>query len=109
MTTHRVTRPATAMTGRHTGAGRPAPARRSAGACSSACGAGRRVGPGRRAVVARVHTVQSTLAAHDRTGLSSLIPGGGWRYYTVTDDYPAVDHADLSAFRPRTGEQAADL
>jgi DMSO/TMAO reductase YedYZ molybdopterin-dependent catalytic subunit len=38
-------------------------------------------------------SVQATLAAHDRTGLSNLVPGGGWRYYTVTDDYPSVDHA----------------
>lgn len=37
--------------------------------------------------------VQSTVAAKDPTGLSGLIPGGGWRYYTVTNDYPGVDHA----------------
>lgn len=38
-------------------------------------------------------TVQSKVAAKDRTGLSGLIPGGGWRYYTVSNGYPAVDHA----------------
>jgi len=38
-------------------------------------------------------SVQARLAAHDRTGLSSLVPGGGWRYYTVTDGYPSVDQA----------------
>jgi DMSO/TMAO reductase YedYZ molybdopterin-dependent catalytic subunit len=36
--------------------------------------------------------VQSKVAAKDKTGLSGLIPGGGWRYYTVSDGYPAVDH-----------------
>jgi DMSO/TMAO reductase YedYZ molybdopterin-dependent catalytic subunit len=37
--------------------------------------------------------VQAKVAAHDRTGLSGLIPGGGFRYYTVTDGYPSVNHA----------------
>lgn len=37
---------------------------------------------------------QQTLAAHDPTGLSSLIPGGGWRYYTVTNGFPSVARAD---------------
>jgi DMSO/TMAO reductase YedYZ molybdopterin-dependent catalytic subunit len=37
--------------------------------------------------------VQAKVAAHDPTGLSGLIPGGGWRYYTVTNGYPGVDHA----------------
>ena len=37
--------------------------------------------------------VQETLAQHDRTGLSSLVPGGGWRYYTVTGGFPAADRA----------------
>jgi DMSO/TMAO reductase YedYZ molybdopterin-dependent catalytic subunit len=37
--------------------------------------------------------LQATVAAHDRTGLSGLIPGGGWRYYTVSDGFPSVDHA----------------
>ena len=40
--------------------------------------------------------LQASLAAHDPTGLSSLIPGGGWRYYTVTGGFPSVDH---DAFR----------
>src|SRR5438270_12612621 len=34
--------------------------------------------------------LQATLAAHDPTGLSSLIPGGGWRYYTVTNGFPSI-------------------
>jgi DMSO/TMAO reductase YedYZ molybdopterin-dependent catalytic subunit len=34
--------------------------------------------------------VQRTAAAHDPTGLSALIPGGGWRYYTVTGGFPSV-------------------
>jgi DMSO/TMAO reductase YedYZ molybdopterin-dependent catalytic subunit len=34
--------------------------------------------------------VQRNLAAHDPTGLSALVPGGGWRYYTVTDGFPGV-------------------
>jgi DMSO/TMAO reductase YedYZ molybdopterin-dependent catalytic subunit len=29
-----------------------------------------------------------SLAGRDPTGLSGLIPGGGWRYYTVTDGFP---------------------
>jgi DMSO/TMAO reductase YedYZ molybdopterin-dependent catalytic subunit len=28
------------------------------------------------------------LSAHDPTGLSALIPGAGWRYYTVTSGFP---------------------
>jgi len=32
--------------------------------------------------------VSGALSKHDPTGLSSLIPGGGWRYYTVTDGFP---------------------
>ena len=32
--------------------------------------------------------VAGALSAHDPTGLSSLIPGAGWRYYTVTNGYP---------------------
>jgi DMSO/TMAO reductase YedYZ molybdopterin-dependent catalytic subunit len=32
--------------------------------------------------------VAGALSAHDPTGLSALIPGGGWRYYTVTDSFP---------------------
>lgn len=38
-------------------------------------------------------SVQGSIAAHDPTGLSSLIPGGGWRYYTVTGDFPTVSPA----------------
>lgn len=33
-------------------------------------------------------TISSDLSAHDPTGLSSLIPGTGWRYYTVTSGFP---------------------
>jgi DMSO/TMAO reductase YedYZ molybdopterin-dependent catalytic subunit len=32
--------------------------------------------------------VSGSLSAHDPTGLSSLIPGTGWRYYTVTSGFP---------------------
>jgi DMSO/TMAO reductase YedYZ molybdopterin-dependent catalytic subunit len=42
--------------------------------------------------------VQRALAAHDPTGLSALIPGGGWRYYTVTSGFP---HIAPSAYRLR--------
>ena len=35
-------------------------------------------------------TVQGKVAAHDPTGLSALIPGGGWRYYTVTGGFPGI-------------------
>jgi DMSO/TMAO reductase YedYZ molybdopterin-dependent catalytic subunit len=34
--------------------------------------------------------VQGAAAAHDPTGLSALIPGGGWRYYTVTNGFPGM-------------------
>ena len=30
----------------------------------------------------------SALSKHDPTGLSALIPGNGWRYYTVTNGFP---------------------
>jgi len=31
------------------------------------------------------------------TGLSALLPGGGgWRYYTVTGDYPSRSHAEYT-------------
>ena len=33
-------------------------------------------------------SVSSALSQHDPTGLSSLIPGAGWRYYTVTNSFP---------------------
>jgi DMSO/TMAO reductase YedYZ molybdopterin-dependent catalytic subunit len=39
------------------------------------------------------NNLHATVAAHDPTGLSGLILGGGWRYYTVSKRYPAVDHA----------------
>ena len=32
--------------------------------------------------------VSGALSQHDPTGLSSYIPGAGWRYYTVTDGFP---------------------
>jgi hypothetical protein len=33
-------------------------------------------------------SIAGALSRHDPTGLSSLIPGGGWRYYTVTGGFP---------------------
>jgi DMSO/TMAO reductase YedYZ molybdopterin-dependent catalytic subunit len=37
------------------------------------------------------------IAKNDPTGLSALLPGGGgWRYYTVTGDFPSRSHADYS-------------
>jgi len=41
-----------------------------------------------------LNRLQTTLATHDPTGLSALIPGGGWRYYTVTSGFPSVARAD---------------
>jgi DMSO/TMAO reductase YedYZ molybdopterin-dependent catalytic subunit len=32
--------------------------------------------------------IGGALSAHDPTGLSALIPGTGWRYYTVTNGFP---------------------
>src|SRR5262245_46292987 len=32
--------------------------------------------------------VASALSPHDPTGISGLIPGTGWRYYTVTNGFP---------------------
>ena len=32
--------------------------------------------------------VSGALSRHDPTGLSSYIPGAGWRYYTVTNSFP---------------------
>jgi DMSO/TMAO reductase YedYZ molybdopterin-dependent catalytic subunit len=32
--------------------------------------------------------IAAALSKHDPTGLSALIPGGGWRYYTVTNGFP---------------------
>jgi DMSO/TMAO reductase YedYZ molybdopterin-dependent catalytic subunit len=37
--------------------------------------------------------VQGAAAAHDPTGLSGLIPGGGWRYYSITGEFPSVEPA----------------
>jgi len=37
------------------------------------------------------------LAKNDPTGLASVLPGGGgWRYYTVTGEYPSRTHAEYS-------------
>jgi DMSO/TMAO reductase YedYZ molybdopterin-dependent catalytic subunit len=37
------------------------------------------------------------IAKDDPTGLSALLPGGGgWRYYTVTGDYPSRSHAEYT-------------
>ena len=37
------------------------------------------------------------IAKDDPTGLSSLLPGGGgWRYYTVTGDFPSRSHAEYT-------------
>src|SRR5437879_99429 len=44
--------------------------------------------------------VQRGLAAHDPSGLSALIPGGGWRYYTVTGGFPSMSTA---TYRLRIG------
>ena len=44
--------------------------------------------------------VQGSLAAHDRTGLTALIPGGGWRYYTITGSFPS---RSADAYRLRIG------
>src|SRR5436305_6436295 len=32
--------------------------------------------------------VAGALSKHDPTGISGLIPGAGWRYYTVTSGFP---------------------
>lgn len=32
--------------------------------------------------------IGGALSAHDPTGLSALIPGAGWRFYTVTSGFP---------------------
>lgn len=47
--------------------------------------AGVAVGPWLSAASGRLSAV---LSKHDPTGLSSLIPGSGWRYYTVTNGFP---------------------
>jgi DMSO/TMAO reductase YedYZ molybdopterin-dependent catalytic subunit len=33
-------------------------------------------------------SIAGALSRHDPTGLSSLLPGAGWRYYTVTSSFP---------------------
>jgi len=39
---------------------------------------------------AALSSVQRTAAARDPIGLSALIPGGSWRYYSVTGDFPTA-------------------
>jgi DMSO/TMAO reductase YedYZ molybdopterin-dependent catalytic subunit len=52
-------------------------------------------------------SVAGALSKHDPTGLSSYIPGGGWRYYTVTDSFP---YRPPSAYRLGvTGNVAHEL
>jgi len=36
----------------------------------------------------RLGGLAGALSSHDPTGLSGLIPGAGWRYYTVTSGFP---------------------
>jgi DMSO/TMAO reductase YedYZ molybdopterin-dependent catalytic subunit len=51
--------------------------------------------------------VSGALSRHDPTGLSSYLPGAGWRYYTVTDSYP---YRPPSTYRLTvTGDVARDL
>jgi DMSO/TMAO reductase YedYZ molybdopterin-dependent catalytic subunit len=45
-------------------------------------------------------TLAGDLSRHDPTGLSALIPGAGWRYYTVTDSFP---YESPSAYRLHVG------
>jgi DMSO/TMAO reductase YedYZ molybdopterin-dependent catalytic subunit len=52
-------------------------------------------------------TVSGALSRHDPTGLSSYIPGAGWRYYTVTDSFPY--HPPSSYRLTVTGNVAHDL
>ena len=67
------------------------PAARSGGACSSACSASGAVGV---ATGSKLSEWYQELAKNDPTGLASVLPGGGgWRYYTVTGDYPSRSHA----------------
>ncbi|MFL6139254.1 MAG: molybdopterin-dependent oxidoreductase [Frankiaceae bacterium] len=61
-------------------------------------------GPLSRAVGSAV----SAVARHDPTGVSNLLPGGGWRFYSVTDREPLRTIADYRLAvtglveRPRT-------
>ncbi|MGZ4676349.1 MAG: molybdopterin-dependent oxidoreductase [Acidimicrobiia bacterium] len=42
-------------------------------------------------------TWSAELAKNDPSGFANLLPGGGgWRYYTVTGDYPSRSHAEYS-------------
>jgi len=51
--------------------------------------------------------VSGALSAHDPTGLSSLIPGNGFRYYSVTNDFP---YRPPSTYRLRvTGNVSQEL
>jgi DMSO/TMAO reductase YedYZ molybdopterin-dependent catalytic subunit len=53
-------------------------------------------------------TVASAIARHDPTGLADLLPGGGWRYYSVAGREPLRTTADYRLAvtglvdRPRT-------
>jgi len=47
--------------------------------------AGVAAGPTISGVLGRI---AGAISPHDPTGLSALIPGGGFRYYTVTDGFP---------------------
>src|SRR5438270_7367559 len=74
------------MTTRQTAPGTPVGRRVFLALVAAGAGAVAAGGPLSRAL----GRVQADLAAHDPTGLSSLIPGGGWRYYTVTDGFPSI-------------------
>jgi DMSO/TMAO reductase YedYZ molybdopterin-dependent catalytic subunit len=51
--------------------------------------------------------LSGSLSAHDPTGLSSLIPGNGFRYYSVTDEFP---YRPPSSYRLRvTGNVSREL
>lgn len=41
-----------------------------------------------------VQSVLAPLRRNDPTGVSNLLPGGGWRYYSVTAEQPTVEVAD---------------
>src|SRR5947209_6115426 len=49
--------------------------------------------------------VSSALSRHDPTGLSSYIPGAGWRYYTVTSGFP---YQPPSSYRLSVGGNVAN-
>src|SRR5436190_17201034 len=51
--------------------------------------------------------LSGALSAHDPTGLSALIPGNGFRYYSVTNDFP---YRPPSTYRLRvTGNVSREL